>query len=429
MKFKQLNFCMLHAIADKTIFYGIIRHSLSRKWGVFIFAFSFIFNISANTKGKKIGSIPFESVGSYIIVKVRINESSALNFILDTGVRNIVITELMPEDSIALNYIGETNLHGLGTGNELNAFSSKNNRITMGKVKLENINVYVLKEDIFNLSKHTGVKINGLIGIDFFEDYLVEINYSRHRIRFFENEAFKMPKGYGMMPISVEMRKMYIQLSVLETDSTSRNIKMLIDTGAELNAWFQTMTNESVQLPDNGVQGRIGHGLNGEVTGLFARIPQICIGKYCLKNPIVAFPDSAAISDIIFGSDRDGTIGSQILSRFNLFIDYKNKRFYYKPNENFNKQFTYNIAGIEIGQTVPLFPQTEILNVWKNSPAEIAGVQVGDQLVEVNDTKAFQMKLSEIKMLFETPSKYPLILKLNREGVEIKLKIEMKNKL
>lgn len=403
--------------------------SIIRMLWIFILIFLFLSSNHAGNRVKKIGSIPFEKVGSYIVVKMKINESTPLNFILDTGVRNIIITELSPEDSISLNYINEINLQGLGSGNQLNALTSFNNRITLGRFKLKNLSVYVLKEDIFNLSKHTGTKINGLIGIDFFEDHLVEINYSKERINFYESNSFKVPKGYGTMPITIEMRKMYIQLSILETDSASRNIKMLIDTGAELNAWFQTITNESVHLPNKGVQGRIGQGLNGEVTGMFARIPQLCIGEFCLKKPIVAFPDSAAIANIIFGSDRDGTIGSQILSRFNLFIDYKNKLFHYKPNHSFNNSFTYNIAGIEIGQVFPLIPQTEVLNVWKNSPAELSGVQIGDQIMEVNGNKAFQMNISEIKMYFETPAKYPLNLLLKRDNKEIMLKIEMKSKI
>ena len=417
-------------VADKIdFFYFNIINSFIRGLGLFLVIFFITSNVFANNKPKRIGTVPFESVGTYVIVKVKINGSTPLNFILDTGVRNIIITELFNEDSVSLQYINEINLRGLGTGGKLNAYASNNNKIQVGKVNLNNLNVYVLKEDIFNLSRQTGSKINGLIGIDFFQDYLVEINYNKKRINFFENESFQPPKGYGMMPITVESRKMYLELSVLETDSASRNIKMLLDTGAELNAWFQTISNESIHIPSKYVQGRIGQGLNGEVSGKFARIPQLCIGEFCMKNPIVAFPDSAAIADIVFGSDRDGTIGSQILSRFNIFIDYQNKRFYFKPNHTFNKPFTYNIAGIEIEQTIPFFPQTEVLNVWKNSPAEQAGLKIGDQIIEINAVKAFQMKISEIKLIFETPAKYPLNLILLRDNKEIKLKIEMKSKI
>lgn len=420
----------LQSVLDKRdFFYHNISNSLLRALDLFLVIFIINSTAFAIPKPKKIGTVPFETVGSYIVVKAKINQSTPLNFILDTGLRNIIITELFSEDSISLQYISEINLKGLGSGNELSAFESNNNILKVGNVNLHNIKVLVLKEDIFNLSKQTGSKINGLIGIDFFEDYLVQINHSNKRINFFETEFFLSPKGYGMMPITIESKKMYLQLSVLVNDSVKRSVKMLIDTGAELNAWFQTITNESVHLPQKSVAGRIGQGLNGEVKGKFARLPQLCIGKFCLKNPIVAFPDSSAISEIIMGTDRDGTIGNQLLSRFNTYIDYKNKQFFYKPNENFKKPFTYNIAGIEIEQPIAFLPQLEVLNVWKNSPADSAGVKIGDQIMEVNGVKAFQMKINEMKMLFETPSKHPLNLLLVRDNKEIRLKIIMKRKI
>jgi len=413
----------------KKLFILSIKQFRFRELLIFICVFCAFTNSSACCRGKKIGTIPFEMVGTYMIVKVKMNDSKPLNFILDSGVRNIIITELFPEDVVSLSYVNEINLQGLGSGTDLNAFASYNNVIQMGRVKLNNQNVYVIKEDIFNLSKHTGTKINGLIGVDFFEDYLVEINYTYKQINFYLNDGFEFPKGYRKLPISIESKKMYVQLSVLENDSIHKNVKMLIDTGAELNAWFQTFTANAIHLPQKNVEGRIGQGLNGEVKGKFARIPQICFGEFCLSNTIVAFPDSADIAEIVISTKRDGTIGSELLSRFNSYFDYKNKLFYFKPNASFKNPFTYNIAGIEIEQIIPFIPQTEVLNVWKNSPAEKAGVQIGDQIMELNGNRTFQMQMGEIKNYFEKPSKHPLSITLMRGGKEIRLKIDMNSKL
>jgi len=55
-------------------------------------------------------------VGSYIVVEVRINNSTKLSLVLDTGVRSTIITELLPGDSIDLNYTNVRDLQGLGQG-------------------------------------------------------------------------------------------------------------------------------------------------------------------------------------------------------------------------------------------------------------------------------------------------------------------------
>lgn len=388
----------------------------------------YLFDFSANAKSKKIESIPFEMVGSYVVINVKINNSSPLNLILDSGIRNTIITELEPSDKISLNFSDVKDMMGLGGGSVLEAFTSNFNTLKIGKLKFQNKTVYVLKNDVFNLSKHSGTKINGLIGVDFFQDHTVEIDYSSRRVRFYESETFEAPKGYGMLPISVESQKMFVELSVIESDSTHKQVKMLMDTGAELNAWFQTSTKESVKVPPKWVQGTIGEGLNGIITGKYSHIPQICFGDFCLRNAIVSFPDSATITGIVSNSKRDGTVGSQLLSRFNLFIDYKQRKFYFKPNSNFKKPYTYNVAGIEIIQYSPLIPVIEVMDVWANSPAAHAGVKRDDQIIEINGIRAFQMSIGEIRRIFETPSKRTLNLTLKREKEEIMVKIDMRDK-
>ena len=388
----------------------------------------YLFSISANAKSRKIESIPFEMVGSYVVINVKINDSSPLNLILDSGIRNTIITELEPSDKITLSFSDVKDMMGLGGGGILEAYTSNFNLLKIGKLKLQNKTVYVLKNDVFNLSKHSGTKINGLIGVDFFQDHIVEIDYSSKHIRFYEPTNFEAPKGYEMMPITIESQKMFVELSVVESDSTQRQVKMLMDTGAELNAWFQTTSKESVHVPPKWVQGTIGEGLNGIITGKYSHIPQICFGNFCLKNAIVSFPDSATITGIVTNSKRDGTVGSQLLSRFNLFIDYKQKKFYFKPNSNFKNPYSYNVAGIEIIQYSPVVPIIEVMDVWANSPAAHAGVQKEDQIIEINGTSAFQMSIGEIRKIFETTSKRPLNLTLKRGKEEIMVRIDMKDK-
>jgi len=393
------------------------------------FIYLLVVGEEAAAKPRRIESIPFEMVGSYVIIKARINDSSVLNLIVDSGIRNTIITELMEGDNISLNYSDVKELMGLGGGEHLEAYASNSNTLKVGKLKLDYKTVYVLKNDVFNLSKHTGTKINGLIGVDFFQHHVVEIDYTHKRIRFYDPETMSLPNGYGMLPITIEGQKMFVELSLQKPDTASKRVKMLIDTGAELNAWFQTSTKESINVPERWVQGTIGEGFNGIITGKYAHIPQLCFGEFCLNNPIVSFPDSSSINGIISVSRRDGTIGSQLLSRFNLFIDYNQQKIYFKPNENFNNKFVYNVAGIEIVQIAQMINLCEVLDVWSKSPAEKAGVQRGDQIIEINGIRAFEMTVGEIRKIFETSSRRPLRMTLMRKDKQISVEIDMKDKI
>lgn len=400
-----------------------------KKYCFIFFIFFSLTNTSAVCKRKLIASIPFEMAGTYIVLKFKVNNSSSLRLILDTGVRNTIITELQKDDELSINFAEEKDLLGLGSGFSLNAYVSQNNTLSAGRFKILNKTVYVLKEDIFNLSRQTGTKINGLLGSDILQNYIVQIDYTNRRLRFFDPDSFEAPEKYGYMPMTVEKQKMYIHLSILEKDTARRSIKMLMDTGAELTAWFQTLTNKAVSIPDKSIKGRIGEGFSGEITGYFARVPQICIANFCVKNPIVSFPDSAMIAEIIKNSDRDGTIGSRLLSRFNLIIDVPNKKFYFKPNATFNREFIYNIAGIEIVQPVVFLPHFEVINVWEGSPAAMAGIKTGDLITELNGEKLISYSVQEVRAFFEKPTKKPLNIVLQRNGENMNFKIDMRPRL
>lgn len=382
-----------------------------------------------SARNKLLAKIPFELTGSFIVVEVSINNSTPLRMILDSGLRNTLITEIFPSDSINLIPGEIRELQGLGSGITYKAYESTGNHIKIGKINCTNRNVFAFQEKFFNLSKQTGTKINGLLGVDFFREHIVQIDYVNRLLRIYSNENFEAPKGYSYMPLYVQRQKIYIQLSVLETDSARQRIKMLIDTGAELTAWFETLRNKAVDIPDKSVRGRIGEGLSGEINGLFARVGQLCLADFCVKNPVVAFPDSTSIGALSQNDDRDGTIGGQLLRRFHLIFDAQGKKLYFKPNAYFNHPFKYNVAGIEIAQADNMLPVAEVTVVWKDSPAERAGLQVGDILTEINYEKLFQKSISDIRHYFETPASRPLKLTVNRQGKELELTLDMKERI
>jgi len=393
----------------------------------FICIFSGVF--AMKRLSKKVASVPFEVVGTYIIVKVRVNQSAPLRFILDSGLSSTLITELSSEDSLTLNYTENTQLNGLGIGKKLNALTSTGNTLQIGKFNLLNQTIYVPKEDVFNLSKHTGSKINGILGSEFFQGHVVKIDYTNQRISFYQSKFFNAPEDYKPVNISLEGQKMFMSLPIVETDGTIREVKMLIDTGAELAAWFRAYGNLPVQIPDKRIRGYIGQGLNGEIKGYLGRMPEITFGDFALRNLVVSFPDSMSIMDAIPKSGREGTIGSQILSRFNYIVDVSASKIYIKPNYNFDKPGSYNIAGIELIQLDINFPIPEVLWIWENSPAQLAGIQIGDIILEINGQKCMDVNINTIKKIFETNTSRPLRLLLSREGKTYKTEIDMNSKI
>ena len=74
-----------------------------------------------------------------------------------------------------------------------NLMNKENNKLEIGKLDFHNTDIIVLIDKTFNLSNITGEKINGILGSDILEDYIVEINYQTNRINFFEHSKFESP--------------------------------------------------------------------------------------------------------------------------------------------------------------------------------------------------------------------------------------------
>lgn len=380
-------------------------------------------------KSKLISSIPFEMSGGYIILKAHINNSSPLYLIFDSGVRNTIITEFHEGDSLSMDIKRKQPIQGLGSGKSIYAFVSDSNRISFKKFSIPNKTIYLLEEDLFGLSQHNGRRINGLLGIDLIQSHIVEIDYSAQRMRFYDREGFEPPKNYAYRPLVIENNKIFLNLTLLDGNAKIKVIKMLIDTGAQLNAWFQTIRENSTAIPEKRVHARIGEGFSGEIFGYLARIPMICLEQFCFRNPIVVFPDSTMITEVMKRSDRDGTIGSELLSRFNVFIDYQGSGFYFKPNGSFKSEFKYNIAGIEVTQNLFPFPRFEVTHVWKDSPADKAGLIPGDAILAINDLSTYQMTIREIRGRFQEKSRMPMRLLVERESNQLVMEVSMRDLL
>ncbi|HET9571805.1 MAG TPA: aspartyl protease family protein [Bacteroidales bacterium] len=394
-----------------------------------ILLLSVAFGVCASESPKVLAKIPFEMVGTYVVVKVKINNNPSLNLLLDTGIGATLITELSEGDSVVFDKSYQTVLKGLGTGTDMQAWVSDSNMLKIGKFILKNQTVMIMETDVFNLSQHTGTKMNGILGADFFDNKIVRIDYTKKCIYLYQEEGFKPPKGFVSIPISMEGHKMFMEIPIQDANNRIRKVRMLIDTGAELTAWFRSYGQDPVPVPDRKIRGYIGRGLSGDIEGSLGKLSKIWIGDFLLENPIVAFPDSVSISGTIINAQREGTIGSQMLSRFNLIFDQPGNNLFVKPNYYYKKPFPYNMAGVVVVQDNEGIKLPEVLNVWEHSPGQEAGIMAGDYILEINGISGFKITINEIKNIFETQSRPTVHLILLRDGKTIQVTLQLRNAL
>lgn len=377
---------------------------------------------------KKSTVIPFKFVHNLILVPVRINDSDTLQFILDTGVTTALVTSLPNNEVLSLKYTKEVELSGLGGDADfIKALFSTGNTFQVQNAKGHNQDVLLLMSDIFHLSQSMGVHVHGLLGFELFNNFVVEINYLKRHIVLHDQQEFnkkKKPKKLGYrIPISIERKKPYVMAEVLQEDGEVIPVKLLIDSGASNALSLYISTNERLQVPEKTIYSFLGSGLNGDIFGDIGRIKALKLGKFNFEEPVVSYPEEEGIKRALVMSDRNGSLGAEILKRFTITFNYANNEVYFKPNAWYKEGFRYNTSGIEVSTPFPGLPVYEVAKVREHSPAHLAGIMRGDQIMLVNGMNASRYSLNEMIDILQNKSGKKVRLVMQRRGYPFKCEI------
>ncbi len=367
--------------------------------------------------------LPFKLINNLIVVKMTVNNSSDLNFILDTGLKNTIVTELSYYDTLEIKHARLTTLNGLGGDSPLKVYESTGNTFDFGKVEIENQNLYVMAEKVFHISELLGIPIHGIIGHSVLKDYISDINYVQRRIVLYKSADYEFKPGGRWDSHDIELigEKPYIYCTIVTHESDTVNVKMLLDTGASQAMWLDKNSHDKIVLPDKSVETHLGMGLNGAITGSVGLINNIILGRYNLKQPFCAFPDSSSLHAYTNKDNRNGSIGSNILRKFRVVIDYEKKKLYLRRSSYFSNKFFFNVSGLEIGTPIPGIPVYEVYNINKSSNAYKSGLRKKDQVISINNKDLIDMTLSDINGYIEEKQGRKLYLKVLRGNKEINI--------
>lgn len=379
--------------------------------------------------GREYERIPFILSGHQIILKLRLNDSKPMNFILDSGVKTPIIIDVPQFDTIRVGEVKKIKIQGLGNGGGSDALIAYNNRINIGEhVVNKNQTVLVMLEDLFYLSNRLGHQINGIIGFDIFRDFVVEINYDHKYLKLYDPNTYTYPKSkkYITKELTFNRGKPYVHLKVEMPNGDIVPVKLLVDTGGSDALWLFHSSHDKISNPKKFIPDFLGRGLNGDIYGKRSRVNKLYFDEVYLKGVTVSYPDSASVAYVTLHKERNGSIGGGALSRFKVIIDYPHKKITFKKGHDFRRKFQYNMSGIELYMPYPEVPLYEVHSVRKGSPAEKAGVKVGDIITQINFIKSSSLTLPQIMTKFQYRDGAKIRLILSRNGEQVKLSFRLK---
>ena len=359
--------------------------------------------------------IPFINSNNLIIIPVSINENEPVNFIVDTGVRTNIFFSKSVANLLELKYTRSLNLVGADGKTVLTASVSPNNHFDLGNVEGRTQTILVLDEDFFELEHVIGIPIYGVLGYEFFKFNPIRIDYSKRKMFFYRTDGLKWrPFGFRKLSMPIEFNKPYINARVKQVVGKDLKTKLLIDTGANHGLLLNPETNDEIMIPPVNLETNLGRSLGGDLYGLVGRAKSVSLQGLKFNHIITSFPFETEYSYIIKETGRQGSIGSELLGRLELIIDYPRERFLFKRASIFTNPFEYDMSGI----TPKVLPREEriiyIAKLKEQSPAYNAGLQELDEIIEINRIPIDFWELSDIIKIFRSEPGKEISIRIKR---------------
>ncbi len=377
--------------------------------------------------------IPFELHSNLIIVPVRVNDSDTLRFILDTGVSNTIITDPSAFRQQPLRLTRKIKLTGAGEGGNLTASVAIENRLSLGLLRASHHNLVILDEDILQLSEYVGTPVHGIFGYEIFANFVVNVDFQRREITITDPKKYRYKKRNGdRYPITIQDTKAYTDaLSVFDGEK-SVPLRVVLDTGAGHALLLdRSRSTASMPLPVKIIRAQLGRGLNGVINGSMGRIQKIRFGRYEMANILASFPDSTSFGmKLVDMPERQGNVGCELLRRFNVTFNYPDRYIVMKPIKRLmREEFEHDMSGLELKAKGERFRTYYVEKTVDGSPADLAGLREGDELLFINNSSASDLTISDIYKVLQTGEGKEVSLLIRRSGQIIIAQFALKRQI
>jgi predicted aspartyl protease len=352
---------------------------------------------------KRMVRIPFYSSNSLIILPISINGSEPINFLIDTGVRSNLLFSKTLGDAIGLNYTRRINIVGADGSDQIMAQVSPLNTLDLGPIEGKLQSLIVLEEDFFELESVIGVPVYGVIGYEFFKYNPVRINYDEGLLDFFRANAVKWkPPFYRKLPIKVEDSKIYVQTKIKQSNGPKLQAKLLVDTGANHGLLLNRETSDSIKMPLTFIESELGQSLGGVLYGYIGRVDALSLGGLKMQDVLTSYPEETDYSSIIKASGRMGSLGSEVLGKTRIILDYPRKRMLMRKGQSFYSPFEFDMSGLIVKKVPNDENRIYIGEVRPGSPAYQVGILPFDEILSINRVPTFLWELSDVFKLLRS---------------------------
>jgi hypothetical protein len=323
---------------------------------------------SESNPGNYLKEIPFTFEHRLPIIKVTINNKE-YNFLFDTG---------MPT-ALSENLVRKFDLDSLNSkiGSDINGNKKRESYVSLKKINIGGINfenIETLSVDLKSGFEIGCINIDGVIGNNLIQNAIWEIDYEKKLIRFTNDiDNFNIPSNSKKISFKYNSRRNQLTPKI-DIKINNKKLKgVLFDTGSSSGIksqlkYYPMDLNPSQSVEYYGKSSAALYGKGKDNEHIDAKIKTIKIGDLDLQNRIVTFNENTSL------------IGNEFFKNYRIIINYETSKIYMIEQ----KVYSYSPVQIFGFQTNVIDQKAIVSLLFKNSNAEKNGIQLGDELLELN---------------------------------------------
>jgi len=367
-------------------------------------------------------TFPFEIASNKPFVRVTVDGSAPLWFILDTGNNGGSVIAQECADRLKLARTTEERADvGAGSGADVRLARIQHPVVLRALGETLGVASPTVMT-LGHVGQLEGRRVDGLLGSDFMFRHIVQLDYAKRTVAVLDPTTFEPPDGAVVLPLELDTRWPVVRGTITPRGGKPIRCRLLVDTGMRgVVTMFRPFSEEHGlhDSPGSLHDLVIGGGAGGISRGDVGRVEGLSLGEASFPDPVAIFSrDTKGIFTI---DDPQGIVGGEILKRHRVTFDYPHERMILEPYPGPGDPFEYDMSGLFLAVDKPGYAKIRIVSVNPKTPAAEAGLQSDDEIVAIDGQRAPKLTLDQARTRLRSPGARQLEIRRGDKVLRVKL--------
>jgi hypothetical protein len=349
------------------------------------------------------GALPAAFSRHHVFLRATVGGVPAF-LLFDSGASTTILSPRLVQ-RLGLRYRGRHVAYGVGEP-VTNASAYDGTDIRMGAVLIRPATV--LSWPGASFPTYAGTTPDGVIGYDLLRSYVVVVDPELGRVTASDTTGPPPPSRRGARTVALRVTnglpvvdaEIFTSEPVPPRTTVSASLPLVIDFGAGAGLQLSRPAAERLGFPGRLRDARVRQlvGIGGTLDLAEGAADSVRIAGAAVPNALIAIDTTQTPSIAL--AEAEGFIGTELLRRFIVTLDYARGRAVFEPNALLRFPFCRNAAGLcvraETGQR-----SAEVAFVDPGSSAARAGIQPGYAILSIDGVSLAQLSSADIDRLLD----------------------------